>query len=228
LPPSSPYIVVMVDRSRARSLAQESVARGRPVDWFETLYREAAEGTAVVPWADLVPNPHLVEWLDAQAAHAGSALDVGSGVGDNAEELSRRGYEVTAFDVSSTAVEQAKARFPQSSVAYRVADLLDPPAEWERRFDLVAETYTLQVLPPDARALAVQSLRKLVAPGGRLLVIARGREEDEPEGAMPWPLTLREVRDIGDDTLSLVDLEDFFDQEEPPVRRLRATFRRSR
>lgn len=217
----------MVDRSRARSLAQAAVAQGRPVDWFETLYREAAEGTTVVPWADLVPNPHLVEWLDAQAAHGGSALDVGSGLGDNAEELSRRGYEVTAFDVSATAVEQAKARFPDSPVTYRVADLLEAPAEWAGRFDLVAETYTLQVLPPDARARAVQSLRNLVARGGTLLIIARGREQNEPEGAMPWPLTVGEVGAIGTDGLALVEFEDFLDQEEPPVRRLRARFVRS-
>jgi SAM-dependent methyltransferase len=214
----------MVDRTRARSLAQEAVANGRPVEWFETLYREAAGGTAVVPWADRVPNPHLVEWLDEQSVHKGRALDVGSGLGDNAEELSRRGYTVTAFDVSPTAVDQAKARFPQSSVVYLAADLLDPPAEWEGRFDLVAETYTLQVLPPGARARAVESLRKLIVPGGTLLVIARGRDEHEPEGSMPWPLTVREVRDVAGDELVLAKLEDFLDHEDPPVRRLRATF----
>jgi len=215
----------MVDRARARCLAQEAVSQGKPVEWFETLYREAAAGTTVVPWADLVPNPHLVEWLERQPVHRGCALDVGSGLGDNAEELARRGYEVTAFDVAATAIEQATARFPQSSVAYCVADLLQPPAEWRGHFDLVAETYTLQVLPPAARRRAIESLRSLVAPGGTLLVIARGREAGEPEGAMPWPLTVREVRGITGDRVSLVNFEDFLDDEDPPVRRLRATFR---
>jgi SAM-dependent methyltransferase len=216
----------MTDRARARALAREAVTQGKPVAWFETLYREAAAGTAVVPWADLVPNPHLLAWLDAQPAHGGSALDVGCGLGDNAEELSRRGYRVTAFDVSASAIEQARARFPESPVDYRVADLLQPPADWHGRFDLVAETYTLQVLPPDARATAAQSLRKLVAPGGTLLVIARGRESDEPPGEMPWPLTVNEVREIGGSDLKLITFDDFLDDEEPPVRRLRATFRR--
>ena len=50
----------MTDRSRARTLA----AGDDPVGWFETLYREAEVGEARVPWADGVPNPHLVAWLE--------------------------------------------------------------------------------------------------------------------------------------------------------------------
>ena len=93
-----------MDRTRARTLARDAIARGEPVAWFDELYREAESGTTVVPWADLVPNPHLVEWLDVTPLAPGRALDVGTGLGDNAEELARRGHHVTAFDVSATAI----------------------------------------------------------------------------------------------------------------------------
>src|SRR5581483_3122955 len=117
-----------VDRSRARALAKDAIARGDALGWFEALYREAEAGAAVVPWADLVPNPHLVEWLDAHPApRGGHALDVGTGLGDNAAELARRGFDVVAFDVSPTAVARARARFPASPAAWVAADLLDPP-----------------------------------------------------------------------------------------------------
>lgn len=215
-----------MDRTRARTLARDAVERGRPLEWFDALYREADAGTTVVPWADLVPNPHLVAWLAANPAVGGRALDVGTGLGDNAEELARRGMTVVAFDVAPTAVAQARARFPGSSVRYCVGNLLEPPAEWRAAFDLVAETYTLQVLPPAERRIAAAALRTLVAPGGTLLVIARGRESGEPEGAMPWPLTRAEVEAIGGVDLALVVFEDFLDDEDPPVRRFRVTFRR--
>src|SRR6185295_8490123 len=117
-----------MDRTRARALARDAIARGDAVGWFEDLYREADAGTTVVPWADLVPNPHLVEWLDTAPASRGRVLDVGTGLGDNAEELARRGYSVVAFDVAATAIERARERFPQSTVEYCVANLLEPPA----------------------------------------------------------------------------------------------------
>jgi ubiquinone/menaquinone biosynthesis C-methylase UbiE len=214
----------MTDRTRARALAAEALARGEPTGWFEQLYRESAHGAAVVPWADHAPNPHVVAWLDREAPPAGRALDVGTGLGDTAEDLARRGFDVVAFDVSSSAIEQTKARFPSSRVVYDVADLLDLPSTRDGAFDLVVECYTLQVLPPAARGSAIAALRRLVAPCGTLLVVARGREPHEPGGEMPWPLTRAEIEAIADDALILRSLEDFLDDEDPPVRRFRAAF----
>jgi SAM-dependent methyltransferase len=210
-----------VDRSRARELARRSLERGDATAWFEELYAEArAEGE--IPWADLIPNPSLVAWLDEHEI-SGRALKVGAGLGDDAEELARRGLAVTAFDIAPTAVAWAKRRFPDSKVDYVVADVLAPPSQWSRAFDFVLEAYTLQVLPPEARPRAAAAITRTVRPDGTLLVIARGREPTEPEGAMPWPLTPDELRGLFA-TLTLVRFDDFLDDEDPPVRRLRAEY----
>ncbi|HEY2388576.1 MAG TPA: class I SAM-dependent methyltransferase [Candidatus Binatia bacterium] len=216
----------MPDRTRARTLAAESLAAGDAVGWFERLYAEAARGDTIVPWVDRTPNPHVVAWLDREQPRPGRALDVGSGLGDTAEELTRRGFTVVAFDVAATAVAETRARFPGSTVDYRTLDLLHFPAELNGAFDLVIECYTLQVLPPEARRRASAALRATLAPGGILLVVARGREPDEPEGQMPWPLTRAEVEAIAADGLTLASFEHFLDDEDPPVRRFRAVFRR--
>ena len=216
----------MTDRARARSLAAESLARNDPVGWFERLYAAAARGEATVPWADRVPNPHVVAWLDRERPRPGRTLDVGTGLGDTAEALTARGHDVVAFDVSTSAIEETRHRFPASRVRYMVADLLAPPPAWRGAFDLVVECYTLQVLPPDARARVIEQLRTLVAPDGTLLVVARGREPDDSPGTMPWPLTRPEVEGVAGGELTLASFEDFVDDEEPPVRRFRAAFRR--
>jgi SAM-dependent methyltransferase len=217
---------LVTDRARARALARESNAAGDAVGWFERLYAEAERGDALVPWADLAPNPHVVGWLERAAPAPGRTLDVGCGLGDTAEELARRGHHVVAIDVSPTAIAAARARFPQSRVDYHALDVCVLSAALARTFDLVVECYTLQVLPPAARPAIVAALRRALAPGGTLLVVARGREQEEPAGEMPWPLTRAEVEAIADDALACDSFEDFFDDEEPPVRRFRATFRR--
>lgn len=207
-------------RAYARRLAAESIAQDDATGWFERLYAAAERGEAVVPWADLEPNPMLRAWA---RPGSGRALLVGCGLGDDAEHLAGLGYDVTAFDVSETAVARARGRFPDSLVDYRVADLLAPPAAWRRRFDLVVEIYTIQVLREDARKRAIASTADLVAPGGTLLVIARAREEGDDPGRMPWPLTRAEIESF---PLPAVRIEDLHDDEDPPVRRWRAEFRR--
>jgi len=214
-------------RAKAREVAKKHLNAGNPLGWFEDLYSLAGEDTSIIPWADLAPNPNLVNWLDRQGTTAKErALKIGSGLGDDAEELARRGFRTTAFDISETAVAWSRKRFPDSTVNYTVANLFDLPDDWRGGFDFVIESYTLQVLPPDLRADAIRCIASLVAPGGTLLAIARGREPNEPEGAMPWPVTKEELKTFQSHGLKEISFEDYTDKEDPPVRRFRATYRR--
>ena len=141
------------DRAIARRLAQESLAKGNATGWFDTLYTQAQGDPARIPWADLHVNPHFAAWLAQHPLEGQSktALVIGCGLGDDAEELAARGFRVTAFDVSPTAIAWCRRRYRQSHVDYCVADLLNLPAAWRLMFDFVLEVYTLQVLPPDLR-----------------------------------------------------------------------------
>jgi hypothetical protein len=146
-------------RRRARQLAADAAAAGDPAGWFETLYAEAQAGTAVVPWDDQQANPHLTEWAAAARGVAGPgrrALVVGCGVSEDPVFLAGLGCTVTAFDVSPTAVAEARRRFAGAPVTFQVADLLAPPPEWSGAFDLVAELYTVQALYGQAREAAIR------------------------------------------------------------------------
>lgn len=168
--------------------------RGEPLAWFDEVYARAGGDTAMVPWADEEPHPGLAEWIARSGEiHEGSALDVGCGLGDNAEALAATGYDVTAFDLSPVAIDWAKKRFAETSVNYVVASLLEPPKEWIGRFHLVHETYTLQALKQPERDRAFEELARMVAPGGKLLVICRTRDEDSEISGPPWPLTRSEI-----------------------------------
>jgi SAM-dependent methyltransferase len=157
-------------------------------------------------------------------ASKGRALKIGCGLGNDAEELARRGWQVTAFDISPSAIQWCSRRFPNSPCTYTVADVLNPPTQWTGMYDLIFEAYTLQVLPPSLRQTAMHNIVRLLAPSGMLLIVCRGREPADPQGDMPWPLTRLELETFKERGLIERSFEDFLDSEIPPVRRFRVTY----
>jgi hypothetical protein len=111
-------------------------------------------------------------------------------------------------------------------VKYSVADLLEPPPEWERKFDFVFEANTVQALPVAIRTAAIRRIAAFVRPGGKLLAIVRGRRADEPLGELPWPLTRTEMNEFVRAGLSEESFEEYFDNEDPPARRFRGLYER--
>jgi SAM-dependent methyltransferase len=215
-------------RKTTKQLALDSLARGDATGWFEPLYASAAGEPSRIPWADLAPNPHLVSWAQNAGLRGDgkSALVVGCGLGDDAEWLASRGFHVTAFDLSETAIAWARRRFPSSRVVFEVADLLACPEEWSHEFDFVFEAYTIQSLPEgELRPKAIAAIASTVAENGTLLVIARGRDDGQVVQGPPWPLSPAEATSFAQHGLDEILFEDFLDEETPPQRRFRVEFR---
>jgi hypothetical protein len=85
----------------------------------------------------------------------------------------------------------------------------------------------VQAFTGDLRSRGIAKIPELVAPGGRLLVIARGRAEDEPEGqGPPWPLTRDEIDGFKRAGLAEESFEDYVEPDPPWVRRFRALYHR--
>jgi SAM-dependent methyltransferase len=189
----------------------------------------ADQGETAVPWDRGAPHPLLVEWARARGLEGRGrrAVIVGCGFGESAEYVAGLGFVTVAFDIAATAVRSARRRFPDSTVEYLTADLLDPPAEWHEAFHLVVEIMTVQALPDATRPRAIAAVTDLVAPGGTLIVIAVSRdEEDGPVEGPPWPLTRPEVEAFASTGLQAVGIEDLRDAADPSIRRWCAEFTR--
>ncbi|WP_395728619.1 class I SAM-dependent methyltransferase [Nakamurella sp.] len=174
---------------RADQLSAQAYSAGEPTAWFDRLYAEGAAGTIEMPWSRTDPHPLLRRWIDERpAVEPARACVVGCGLGADAEFLAGRGWTTTGFDLSPTAVEQARARHPGSAVTYRVADLLQLPDDLVGAFDLVVEIHTLQAMPNPPRAGAARGVASLLTPGGTLFVV-QFRDTGVPTQPPPFPLS---------------------------------------
>lgn len=114
-------------------------------------------------------NPNGVLVAEVSGLQPGTALDVGCGEGADAVWLAQHGWQVTALDVSTTALARAAnhARAAGATVEFVHAGLLDF-ARARPRYDLVNVQYP-GLLHENGRSLA--ALLDLVAPGGLLLFV---------------------------------------------------------
>ncbi|MCJ7725144.1 MAG: class I SAM-dependent methyltransferase [Acidimicrobiia bacterium] len=165
---------------------------GDATKWFDLLYRDAGGDPGQIPWASQSVCPVVVEYLAEHPGH-GPAVVVGCGIGDDSEAVAAAGYDTVGFDVAAEAIEWCRRRFPESPVDYRVADLFSLPDDWHQRFDLVIEVKTTQSLPPDVRPEVLAAVASMVAPGGRLLIVAVARAEHVIPYGPPWAVSEPEL-----------------------------------
>ena len=208
-------------RERVREIAADYAERGDSIGWFEALYKEAAGNTDVVPWADLEPNKFFKTWAEETGltGNGKKALVVGCGLGDDAKYLNDLGFKVTAFDISPSAIEWAKRLYGDSDIQFEVADLFQPYRGWLNGFDFVLEVYTIQPLPMEMRPGVIDAIAAFVAEGGRLLVVTRGREDDEEPVELPWPLSRRDLNRFEENGLKQIGFEIMMGDEEEPIPR---------
>jgi ubiquinone/menaquinone biosynthesis C-methylase UbiE len=97
-------------------------------------------------------------------------LDAGTGSGNLAAALERRGANVTGVDFCEPAFELARPKAPRAHFQY--ADLTRPLPFADETFDEVACSAVLHVLSRDEQRFAIVQLARVLRPGGRLVVTA--------------------------------------------------------
>ena len=210
-----------------QSLAETYAKRGDPNGWFEEFYAQANGDIHNVYWADLEPSPLLLDYLEKHKVQNGAqAITIGCGLGDDAEALSQYGFHVTAFDISPSAINMCRQRYPDTAVDYMVADLFNHPAKWLNRFDLVYECNTIQILKGPDRVRAVNAISDLLAPKGELLVSCRSRNTGEQSDVFPLALDREEIDGYQRAGLNELRFVSYDDDQDPPVPHFFAVYKR--
>jgi SAM-dependent methyltransferase len=147
--------------------------------------------------ADLVwsttPNAFVVEEVADLAP--GRVLDLAGGEGRNALWLAERGWDAELVEFSEVALGRARDLARERGVALATTSADVTAAPMLEPADLVLLCY-LQ-LPEGPLAAALRHAASLVAPGGRLLVVAHERDNlEHGVGGPPDPAVLPSVGQV--------------------------------
>lgn len=208
-------------RERARELAEKYISENNPTGWFEELYREASGDHEKISWADLEPNRFLVQYAEQIDLRGNNrkALVVGCGLGDDARFLHDLNFDVTAFDVSPTAIEWARRLHKDTDIKFVVADLFAAPKDWYQAFEFVLEVYTIQPLPLEMRPQVIDAIANFVEFRGVLIVVTRGRADDEEPLELPWALSRKDLARFESNGLKQIRFEKMLGDEDEPIPR---------
>ncbi|MFD3675849.1 class I SAM-dependent methyltransferase [Streptomyces sp. NPDC058613] len=126
------------------------------------------------------PNTVLADLVTDLAPTAGTALDLGCGHGGDALWLAARGWDVTAVDVSQTALSRVSAGAEATGFTGRVHTRRHDLAATfpDGTYDLVTATY-FHTPVTISREHVRRRAARAVAPGGLLIVI-------EHASVAPW------------------------------------------
>ncbi|MCU1680321.1 MAG: putative reductase [Amycolatopsis sp.] len=170
-----------------------------PEVFDEVFWEERYRSTTAV-WSGN-PNAQLV--AEASDLPAGAALDVGCGEGADTLWLASRGWQVTAVDFSTVALQRAAAKAEELGIGERVDWVHTDVVDWTPAvgcFDLVSAQF--MHLPAQQRDVLYARLAASVAPGGSLVIV--GHHPSHMHSAMDRP-EMRGMFFTGEDLAAALD-----------------------
>jgi ubiquinone/menaquinone biosynthesis C-methylase UbiE len=129
------------------------------------------------------------------AAGTGDVLDLGCGTGTLAVDLARAGAHVIGVDGDEDVLRRAAAKARDAGVTVELrAGLADAIPLADASVDAVVCSLLLHHLSPADKAIALRECRRVLRPGGRLLVADWGRPADPLQRALFGTLRLIDGR----------------------------------
>lgn len=133
---------------------------------------------------------------DTWAGQIRSILDVSCGIGTQAIGLARKGFAVTASDLSPKAIERARREADSRglSIAFSVCDMRKAQKHHTAQYDLVicCDNSITHLLSDDDILLALQQIYACIRPGGGCLITVRDYDKEDRGKGIVKPYGIRE------------------------------------
>ena len=171
--------------------------------WEELYQQQEIES---MPWFNPELDDDLGNALEELELRTGSALDLGTGPGTQAMHLARRGFTVTATDISEAAIRLASERAQKEGleITWEQDDILD--TRLDQQFDLIFDRGLFHVLAPEWRGDYVRIVSCLLKTGGYLFLKCFSRLQPGEQG--PYRFTPEQIREIFSSRLSVLSIKE--------------------
>jgi SAM-dependent methyltransferase len=158
-------------------------------DWDE-LYRRRE-----TPWEKGRPHPALLDFLAEKGPLEGEIVVPGCGSGHDVRALSTAENHVLGIDIAPRAIAKAKGVPRVANEDYLLADLFNLPPQLDGRFDWIFEHTCFCAIDPKRRSPYVDTVVRLLKPGGRLLAIFFINPDHDEEGP-PYRVSTAELEEF--------------------------------
>jgi len=156
-------------------------------DWNELYHNEVEK----LPWYYDALDNDLEEEIRILGVMTGRFLDLGTGPGTQAIQLSKIGYSVTGTDISEGAIK--RARRLSNKVNFKVDNILETQLN-EEEFDFIFDRGCFHVLAPENRRDYVKTVHKVLAKNGFLFLKCFSIKEPMTES--PYKFSAKDISSL--------------------------------
>jgi SAM-dependent methyltransferase len=156
---------------------------------------EAAYRRGETPWEKGAPHPALLDFLRENGPLAGEILVPGCGFGHDVRALSTATNHVIGIDLAPFAIEKARTFPCVANEEYSLADFFSLGADAGRTFDVIFEHTCFCAIDPGLRGKYVETVVRLLKPGGKLIAIFFLNPDHDDEGP-PFGVTRGELEKL--------------------------------
>jgi ubiquinone/menaquinone biosynthesis C-methylase UbiE len=160
------------------------------LDWDD--YYEKTD-VKTMPWYEENLDHDIENEIKSNHYNTGNFLDLGTGPGTQALQLSKYNFEVTGTDISQSAIE--KARNLSNEINFLVDDILNSKLP-DKKFDFILDRGIFHVFDISQRPQYVKQIKRILNDNGILFLKCMSVDEKNlPDDDMPHKLSKQEIMD---------------------------------
>ena len=171
---------------------------------WDDYYKETDVET--MPWYEKNLDHDIENEIKLNNYNTGNFLDLGTGPGTQALQLSKYDFEVTGTDISQSAIEKAKKL--SNKINFLVDDVLNSKLP-DKKFDFILDRGIFHIFDISQRPQYVKQIKRILNDNGILfLKCMSANEKNLPDDDMPRKLSKQEIMNSFNDDFDIQKIDD--------------------